>query len=685
MQSNHDVYFATLTGKDFHDELLKRVTEYRNRVQTVGLVSLWGLSIGNNYGVSPDGKLSWRVTEAGDAGELVQMKVNEYGSYVRHQLVLAIQQRPAGIAKAINRDTKTLRDARIGSQVAEYYLTDPAHGFEKDYAMAMLMALLTAESYVVKDWDPNAGTEVRPDEAGKPIMNGDLTQTVYSVWNAARDWRHPDGKNPWYIFSRRVNKWELAAKYPAYAQEIIKQSYTQSVAQPYFCDPLSPDDDYIEEHYFIHFPTPALPNGRIARFTSDVVFLNVDEYPYPTRNVIRATDQEMIESSFGHTSNYDLLGIEQVTDCLDSITLNNLSTFGMATIVGPKGGDGGSGVFHKDLGKGLRYLEMDAQQANAIKVLDLCRNPKEIFEFRELLARKKGEITGINSILRGDPQGALKGASGSAMALLQSQALVYNSGVQTSFYRLLSAGGTCDIEILRTFADEPRIARLAGKANAKAIKEFKYDKKTLEAVSTIVYEPVNPVLQTAAGKLTVAENLLKNNMVTSPKRYLEVLTTGNLDSLIGDDVAMQDAILEENEDLAEGKPVLVVDTENHEEHIAGHMSVIATPNAKEDPLLVRRTLEHIQSHVDMWQMLSATNPALLLATQQKVLPVGGAMPPGTPPAAAAGGGAPDPARAADPAAGGPADRQPQLPKPPMDPATGQDAPVAAGTSVRQAA
>lgn len=690
MGNRSDVYFATLRDSTYIDELKSRVSKFRERCQTTGLVNRWALSLGNNYGMQPDGKCSWRVTNAGDAGELVQMKVNEYASYIRHELTLAVQQRPAGIAKAINMDIKTLRNARLGSQLVEYYFSDPSHNFEQDYVQALLLTLLSAEAYIVQDWNPNAGRELRPDETGKPMQIGDLEQCLYPVWNAARDWQHPDSKVPWYIFSKRTNKWDLAATpgFEPFGDEIIAQSAGTAVTKPFFSDDLGDSSDYVEEHRFICFPCPSVPEGRYTRFTGDTIFLDV-AYPYPCKNVHRVTEQDMIESSHGHTANYDLLGLEQVTDCLDSITLNNLSTFGIATIVGPKGGTGGAGVFHKDLGKGLRYLEMEPAQAAAIKVLDLCRNPKEIFEFRQIISAKKGELSGINSILRGDPQGALKGASGSAMALLQSQALVYNSGVQQSFYKLLSSAGTGIIEICREYADEPRLVKLSGKANAKAIKEFKYDSDTLKAVSTIVFEAINPVLQTAAGKLTVAENLLKNNMCSSPKRYIEVLTTGNLQSLIGDDVAMQDAIIEENEYLSEGKPVEVLLTENHEGHIMAHSAVFYSPNAKEDPQTVETGTEHIQKHVDTWMWLSINNPALLIATGQKVLPVGQPGMPGAPgmPQGMPGqaGGPPNPGQEANPESSGPLDNQPSLPKPPVDPSSGEDAVVAPNTAVRRAA
>lgn len=687
MSKDNNIYFATLRDSTFLDQLLGKVTVYRNFYQTSGLADRWSLSLGNKFGVQPDGKTSWRVTSAGEDGELVQMKVNEYASYVKHEHVLAIKDRPAGIAKAVNSDVKTLRDARVGSQLVEYYLSDPEHSFAPDYENALLIALLAAEAYVVQDWDTSRGDEIAADEMGNPIRQGDITQSVYGPWDAARDVGAPDSKRLWYIFSRQVNKFERAAEFPAYAEEILTAAKTQNVTSPFY-NPPSSDSDYIEEFIFIHPKTKAVPNGRYVRFTTSCIYMDVD-FPYETWNVHRVHDENLLGSSFGHTSNYDLLGVEQVTDAMHSIILNNQQTFGIATLVGPKG----VGVTHQDLAKGMRYFEVDPQYVDKIKVLDLVRTAPEIFNYLQILSGFKGQLSGINSILRGDPEGALKGASGSAMALLQSQAIVYNSGAQSSYYALLSSCGTGIIEMCRQFADEPRIVKIAGKANTQAVKEFKYDADTLASVSTVIFEPVNPVLQTAAGKLALADTLLEKGMITSAKNYIEVFTTGNLSVLLDGATAMADAILEENEFLTDGQMVRVVAIENHKDHIAGHQVVIASPNSKKDAGpggLVARVTAHIQEHVDMWTTLSRTNPALLIATGQQVLPL---MPEPGMPAPGGAPGAPGPTPPAGPQIGGPqnsapgsaAPGMPNLPKPPVDPGTGDRAPVAPGTSIQQAA
>lgn len=693
--SRADRYFATLQGTEYLDALKNKLRTYRNYIANTGLKARWALSLGAKYGTSEDGKQSWRVTPGGEFGELVQMKVNEFASLVQHQVVLAVQQRPAGIAKAINTDVKTLRDARIGTLLSEYYLTDPAHRFELDYIQALELALLTGEAFVVQDWDTSVGPEMLTDEEGNEILAGDLVQKVFPIWNSAVDIGSPSAQTNWRIFSMRENKYELAAKYPAFEEEIIQASQNSTgIPEPMFFQMGAQQTDYIETHYLVHLPTLAVKKGRITKFIGDEILLDT-AYPYPARNFHRVSAGEVISSAFGHTSNYDLLGLEQFTDSLWSTSASNLSTFGVTTVVGAKG----SGIFHQELAKGLRYLEVEPQFVDKIKVLELAHVPPDIFTCLKILGGMKGQISGINSILRGDPEGQLKGASGSAMALLQSQAIQFNSGVQNAFYRLLSAAGTGMIEILRQFADEPRMFRIAGKFNQQAIREFKYDSKTLDSISTIIFEPVNPILQTASGKLTIADNLLEKQMITDADDYIEVLSTGNLGIVLQDHVAKKEAVLAENEEMQDGRDVLAVITEDHQRHIDGHSVLIEMPNAKRDPQLIERVQAHIQQHLDLWRQASDTNPALLAATKQQVLPPmpPPAMPPGMMPPPPGAGAPPPPPHVPPPHGHGamPAQisdesatqqasgtRQTKLPKPPINPATGERAPVAPGTSVQ---
>jgi hypothetical protein len=177
----------------------------------------------------------------------------------------------------------------------------------------------------------------------------------------------------------------------------------------------------------------------------------------------------------------------------------------------------------------------------------------------------------------------------------------------------------------------------------------------------------------------MAQDLIKAGMIKSPKQYINVVMTGNLDVLTENDEADQLLILEENEWLSEGKPVRAVITEMHPDHIKGHMSVLSSPQAKEDPQLAQNVTEHILEHIDLWTTASIQKPGLLAALNIPPIPMPQQM--GLPGMSPQDGGSPGPAGAPGKLVGGgepPAQRKAQEVKPagmPTNPATGEPAEV----------
>jgi len=83
-------------------------------------------------------------------------------------------------------------------------------------------------------------------------------------------------------------------------------------------------------------------------------------------------------------------------------------------------------------------------------------------------------------------------------------------------------------------------------------------------------------------------------------------------------------IKSENEKLMKGINPLVAPTDQHREHILEHKTVIADPELREDPELVKAVMDHIESHMNA---LRNVDPDLLSMIQENALPPAGAVPP----------------------------------------------------------
>lgn len=624
--ANDEYFAATDDPQKLASGMKDKITSYRNWASSRGLMDLWARKIGNYYGTAEGGNSSHAITRGGQEGELSLMKVNDLRALIQQQLILITGQRPAGRARAINSDTKSLKSARIGTAVSEYYMD--FYSFEKKFITAAEIALLCDEAHLDMFWNRMGGDPIAVDpDTGEAEMSGDGELRVHTPWNTARDMGLPVDKQKWKIFSIRENKFDLAAMFPRFEDQII---HCLDDGLPEFDLNVYPiETDAITYHLLVHDRTPVLPKGRYAILIGDEIVLDMP-LPFKDYPVGRMAAADVIEGAIGYCAANDLMGLEMLTDALHSIIASNEITFGGQNLVGPDN----ENIKITDIAKGLRYFEVPPDLVDKLKALELCKTPAEVFNYITKIDGKKDSMVGTNSVVRGQPEGQLAGASGSALALIQAQAISYNSGTQKSYFGVMSEMMTKFIGMLALYADTERVAQISGKVKSRGLKEFRYTGKELSGVSSVTYEIVNPMSQTLGGRLTMAQDLLKAGQCKSPKQYINVVETGQVDDLIQDDEADGMLILEENEWLREGKPFRALVTQMHEDHIKSHTSQI-TLDDQSDPDFVNRVTDHIQEHVDMWQGLSQNNPGLLIATNQKILPPPppppGLMPPGAPP------------------------------------------------------
>ena len=216
------VYFASVEDpKDLAKGMQQKITEWRNWCKARGLVNLWKKKLVNYYGTSLSGNSSQGVSSGGAEGELSMIKVNDLHNLVQNQLVLVTGQRPAGIARAINSDTQSLKQSKIGTAVAEHYMA--SEGFEQKFVNCALTALLVDEGYTLTDWDKDAGDPIAVDPmTGLPEMSGDIVMSVHCPWNVARDPGMNSEMNTWNIVTFSMNRFDAAAKYPRFYKEIIE-------------------------------------------------------------------------------------------------------------------------------------------------------------------------------------------------------------------------------------------------------------------------------------------------------------------------------------------------------------------------------------------------------------------------------------------------------------------------------
>jgi hypothetical protein len=334
--------------------------------------------------------------------------------------------------------------------------------------------------------------------------------------------------------------------------------------------------------------------------------------PIPYRRIYlsRIAPDEQLKTCFGYTIGYDLLPIQESLDALYSTIVTNQSTFGVQNITMPNNAD----ISVTSLVGGLNLISFDPKFGKP-ESLNLTNTPAEIFKFIEQLENRMETIAGVNSVVRGNPEASLK--SGAALALVASQAIQFNSGFQQSYTQLLEDLATNLIEILQDYAKTPRIAIIAGKSNRTLMNEF--NSEDISAIHRVTVNVGNPLSQTTAGKLEIANALLQAGAIKNPEQYLQIATTGRLEPMIENQQAQIMLVRAENEKLSEGEMVQAIATDDHSLHIKEHGVVLSSPESRLDPMIVGNTLGHIQEHI---MLLKTTDPVILSLNQQPQLPPG---------------------------------------------------------------
>lgn len=599
-------YFATLPVDELGAELKERIEAYYLFITSYGIYDIWANSYQQYYSSQMS---AGSIIQSGEQGEYSILKINHYRNILKNILVITTQQAPAFDCIATNDDVKSMAQAEIGDVLLEYYMKEKSMG--KFLRKAVEYSLWAGEGFMTVEWDTTGDQQYSTDpQTGAPIKEGDLKFMSYSPLDVIRDYHgySNDYAKNWHIVRQWKNKWDLAAKYPDQADDIIKAS--EEISNWLRYDNLNSrfnidQADLIPYYTFYHKPTEALPKGRITQFLSDEVILYDGPLPYPKSPVYRVAGSDLDGTIFGYSVAYDLLPIQEGLNNLNSMIMTNQLTFGVQNILMPEG----SNMTPQSFSKGLNIVNYNSKNGKP-EALQLTASAPEVFKYAENLVGEMQTISGINSVVRGNPEASLK--SGSALALVQSQAISFNSDIQQAYVGLAEATGAAVIDVLRIFGSVPKIATIAGKSMMELMPEFKAD--DLTNVNRVTVDLGNALSQTIAGRISIAQDLLQNKLITTPQEYLEVQETGTLQPLLNAPNAELLLIKSENELLAAGDPknqVMATMYDDHALHFKEHKSIQSNVDARNNPALMTALTKHMQEHINLMKQMDPTIAFLL--------------------------------------------------------------------------
>jgi len=665
MINNNDtsVYFAAKEADETASILLAKAKSFYNVLEANNyldkLARMWRMAHGA-FDVSSGG--GHQISFTGEQEELVDLHVNHFRNLSQHIFVMITSNRPVMEARAINSDYKSIAQTYLANGILDYYMREKR--LEDALKTAVEMAIILGAGFIKMEWNATAGDIYDIDENGIEIKEGEIEFTNLSPFDVVFDGSKESHKLDWYMIRTFKNRFDLMAKYPELEDE-LKGIPSKTDASVYRLALLSNDQtDDVPVYEFYHRKTESMKQGRYMMFCSDTTVMQDTPLPYRVVPIFRVTAGEILGTPYGYSPMFDVFPIQQGIDSLYSTIMTNQNAFGVQNLYVPRGAD----ISISQLQGGMNIIEGNAKP----EPLNLTQTPREVFDFLQMLIQAAETISGVNSVARGNPEASLK--SGAALALVQSMALQFVSGLQQSYVKLIEDSGTAIIQILKDYANTPKVVALVGKNKKTLLKEFTGD--SLNSINRVVVDVGNPLSRTIAGRVQMAEQMMQMGIIKDPTQYFQVLETGRLEILFEGDISQQLLVRQENERLAEGDNPITAPTDLHAFHIQEHRAVLDDTDVRMNPQITKVVMDHIQGHMDM---LTNTDPRLLMLTGQQALPPPGMPIPGGSPSAPGAppgpdgpqGGGPPPGPQGAPPSGGAPDNPagtPNMPKMPEVPA-----------------
>jgi hypothetical protein len=623
------------------DAISERIREYYETMTRTGLCALYKAAHAAFYSLSDDGiHEGSRIIEGGDQGELLQVKSNQLRSIALYILTTATADRPAYMPKATNGSAAAMSQIPTARTLLDYYHT--RKGLERCLIGTALRALIYGKGYLWESWDPSLAKG-----------QGDVVLKPLSPLEVVCDPDRGPGEHDWYIIRTYRNKYDLAAQFAGQPQEdemglvpeedpkvaqlrddILAMDGGEGVDSELQLKPRlgtgrsARESTDVAVWHLLHGPTQACPQGRYVICTGKDILLFEGPLPFDELPVYEMVPEEFLEAgSLGYASVWDLLGLQKAFDGMNSTALSNFDAFGTNDLLLQEGTE----ISLEEVHGGLNAIRYPIG-SNPPAVLEKFQLSEGFFKLRQAFMQDMQLASGVNSTVRGDPEANLK--SGTALALIQAQAVQFQSRFQGGYVRLTENAATGLLRILKRYAKVERLAQIAGAYDSDGLRSFKSD--DISDIDRVEVESGSPIFRTVAGKFDVATQLLERGLIEDINQYYQVLETGRLEPVTDPHRRAHLRVMEENEILMRGPQVVpktdangvpakdptgqtiqtvkdlpALMTDHPENHIRAHACVLDSQDSRMNPQVVNAVVTHILEHLKVWREAPADLLGLL--------------------------------------------------------------------------
>lgn len=644
-----------------------RIEEYYNEMRRTGRMALYRNAFTNFYS-------GWiyraSMYKSGEMGELTRSFWNHERNILLHLKNQTTQNKVAYKTQVKNSDANAAQMRVLVDGLSDHFSEDQKYRLNDHVSQSVEDTLVFGESNVAVLWNQNKGAAMVQDPGtGQTYYEGDIEYVNATPLDVIINTTLQDRSQvQWKILRRWMNKYDLAAQYPDQAYDLVNLSDLEGSYGTKLVTLIHHDIETIPVFYAFHEKTPAVPEGRFLMFADPTTVMadsNLEEAGYDEIPIYDNIVSTMAGSPFGYTVGFDLIPLQQgLNELISAVTTNNIN-FATQCVMAPKG----SNLHYQSLATGMTFIEWDPKMGPNAKpeALNLVHSAPETYQLIDLHVKTMETLAGVSAMDRGNPDASI--TSGQYAALITTNSVIFQAPLQKAYANLCERLMNGTIKILRRNMKQDRVTAIVGQNNSSDAKTW--GPAQLNEISGVVTEIQNPMIQTPAGKMQLADVLMKTGLIKDAQQYIGVYTDGDLQQLYHRQETQLILVKAENEALSKGQALMPAITDNHVMHILEHTANIDTIDARINPNqpYVVETLNHIMAHINM---LTTINPVLAGIIGDPSLPPG--MPsqlqlkppaPGQqPPQGAPGAGpaqAPAPAQQQNKQPGGPT--QPGQPQP----------------------
>lgn len=590
------------------------------------LTTLQRIAYLHYYGALPVGYVGDRPTSAaatrsGEQGENVEVRVNQFHIHVnaKHQIIVA--PKLAWGCQATNTNAQSMADASRGSSILEYlWKSGP---YEQMAIGADLGAGLAGEEFLFTYWNKQGGKATRRVDAnGQTIpqgamgpdgqlapgvieYEGDVDCYAVPAWDVLRQNNAKTFEaSPWRSARVPRNRWDLIAQYPDKRDEILKIPAAVNNDGNYQSS-LGPanDPDTVICHYFFHRRMPALPLGLQAVLLSADCVLEFEalEPCYEHSPIHRFRAKDLKGTPYAYTSSWEAMGIQDLITDLQGSLATNIVTFAKQMIIAEAGTD----LPPNQLGNGPAIIYKPKGSADPT-ALALAAAQPEMFKHLERLRDDLRSTFGLNDMAMGQPPQGPPNAQ--AWALLATANITNNSDEQRNFIEGVRSVGRSLLAIIKAKMDTKRKVSIVGDFGAAVPKQDEFDKSDFAGIDDVSVDIDNPLMQTSAGRLPIAQMYIDQGFVQVPEQLETLVTTGKLEPMT--QVLRNELIFiaSENEAILAGQTPTAMITDSHQMHIREHKDAMFIPNGRTNPQVISAYNAHQQQH---FQLALQSDPRIL--------------------------------------------------------------------------